>query len=66
MNNQEISIWEKINLAVEKVAECFGIGQGKIRELSDDSGCSYVLWVGNKHLIKRQVLENYLDVQYSI
>lgn len=66
MNSAQVPIWEKSNLTIEEAAAYFGIGQGKIRELTSEPDCPYVLWVGSKRLIKRHILEDYLDSQYSI
>lgn len=38
----------------------------KLREISDDENCKFVLWNGKKRLIKRKKLEEYLDNCYSI
>ena len=61
-----IPIWEKRNLTLEEAAEYFGIGVSKIRELSNQEGCEFVLWIGTKRLIKRRKLEQYLDDAKSI
>ncbi|MDO4831642.1 MAG: excisionase [Clostridia bacterium] len=61
-----IPIWEKRNLTLEEAAEYFGIGVSKIRELSNQEGCEFVLWIGTKRLIKRTKLEQYLDDAKSI
>ena len=57
----EIPIYEKSNLTLEEAACYFNIGINKLRELSDDKNCTFVLWVGNKRLIKRKLLEEYLS-----
>ena len=44
--------WEKYALTVDEAAAYFGIGEKKIRELSRGPDCRFVLWVGNKRLIK--------------
>ena len=59
-------IWEKSNLTVEEAAAYFGIGRGKLREISDSEDCSFVLWIGNKRLIKRKKLDEFLERMYSI
>lgn len=61
-----IPIWEKSNLTLDEAAAYFGIGTGKLRELTNQKNCSFVLWVGSKRLIKRKVLDKYLEAQYSI
>lgn len=62
----EVPIYEKSNLTLEEAAAYFNIGINKLREISDDSRCNFVLWVGNKRLIKRKQLEDYLSRTYSI
>ena len=62
----EIPIYEKSNLTLEEAASYFNIGINKLRELSDDEKCTFVLWVGNKRLIKRKQFEDYLSKIYSI
>ena len=58
--------WEKYALTVDEAAAYFGIGEKKIRELSRGSDCRFVLWVGNKRLIKREQFEKYLSSAYSV
>ena len=62
----EVPIYKKANLTLEEAAAYFNIGVNKLRELSDDDKCVFVLWVGNKRLIKRKQLEEYLSKTYSI
>lgn len=62
----EVPIWEKSNLTLEEAAAYFNIGQNKLRELTNDKNCSFVIWVGTKRLIKRLKLEEYLAKAYSI
>ena len=59
-------IWEKSNLTIEEAAAYSGIGINKIRELSNDEQCKFVLWVGSKRLIKRRLFDTYIERQYSI
>lgn len=66
MTTKEVPIWEKMNLTLEEAAQYFGIGVNKLRELTDQENTNCVLWVGNKRLIKRKVLEAYLNKMYSI
>lgn len=61
-----IPIWQKANLTVEEAAAYSGIGQNKIRELSDQNSCPFVLWVGTKRMIKRRQFDNYIEKQFSI
>ena len=58
---KEIPIWEKSNLTIEEAALYSGIGQTKLRELTDHKDCPFVLWNGTKRLIKRRRLDEYTD-----
>lgn len=58
---KEIPIWEKNTLTLEEASAYFGIGVGKLREISNATSCTFVLWVGTKRLIKRRKLEEFLD-----
>ena len=62
----EVPIWEKSNLTLEEAAAYFGIGINRLRQLTDDGNCSFVLWCGSKRLIKRKKLDEYLAKTYSI
>ena len=62
----EVPIWEKANLTIEEAAAYFGIGQNRLRELTEDEQCKFVLFVGTKRLIKRRLFEQYLEQAYSI
>lgn len=64
--NNKVPIWEKSNLTLAEASEYSGIGINKIRELSNDENCKFVLWVGNKRLIKRRLFDLYIERQYSI
>ncbi|MBO5264919.1 MAG: excisionase family DNA-binding protein [Ruminococcus sp.] len=63
---KSIPIWEKSNLTLEEAAAYFGIGINKLRDLSNEHNCTFVLWCGSKRLIKRKQLEEYLSKAYSI
>lgn len=57
----EVPIWKKSNLTLEEAAAYSGIGINKLRKLSDDNECQFVLWNGSKRLIKRRKLDEYTD-----
>lgn len=63
---KQVPIWEKSNLTVEETAAYSGIGINKIREMSNGDNCPFVLWVGNKRLIKRRKFDEYVERQFSI
>lgn len=58
---QNVPIWEKSNLTLEKAAAYSGIGINKLRELSNEKNCRFVLWCRSKRLIKRKLLDEYIS-----
>ena len=63
---KHIPLWEKANLTLEEASLYFGIGQNKIRELTNADNCPYVIWCGNKRLIERKKFAEFLERMYSI
>ena len=43
-----------------------GIGINKLREITNEDRCKFVLWVGNKRLIKRRLFDQFIEQAYSI
>ncbi|RVU70721.1 MULTISPECIES: excisionase [Lactobacillus] len=66
MTKESVPIWHKTNLTIEEAAAYSNIGLHKLREITDDEDCNFVLWVGNKRLIKRVLFDKYLKDTYSI
>ena len=62
----EVPIWEKANLTFEEAAAYFGIDINKLRDLTSNDNCPYVLWIGSKRLIKRRAFERDLEMAFSI
>lgn len=56
----QVPVWQKTHLTLDEAAAYTGIGRDKLRELSDKSS-EIVLWVGNKRLLNRKKLDNYLE-----
>ena len=63
---KEIPFWEKSNLTLEEAAAYSGIGVNKLRELTNEEGCEFVLWVGSNRLIKKQKFNDFIEKSYSI
>lgn len=57
---------EKSNLTLEEASAYSGIGINKLRQLTNDERCEFVLWVGTKRLIKRRKLDEYMEKMYSV
>lgn len=62
---QEVPIWEKSNLTLAEASAYSGIGVNKLREITNNKKCRFVLWVGNKRLIKRRLLDEYIENEFS-
>lgn len=58
---QNIPVWEKITMTVEEAAEYSSIGINKIRDLSSDPRCNFVIYIGKKRLIKRREFEKFIS-----
>lgn len=63
---KEVPIWEKSNLTLEEAAAYSGIGINKLRDITNGEHCKLVLRVGSKRLIKRKLLDKYLEECYSL
>ena len=64
--SRQVPIWEKSNLTLEEAAAYSGIGINKLREITNEDKCKFVLWVGNKRLIKRRLFDCFVEQAYSI
>ena len=58
---KEVPIWEKVNLNLEEAAAYSNIGINKLREITNDEHCGFVLYVGNKRLIKRRPFDQFIE-----
>ena len=66
MQEKDVPIWHKSNLTLTEAAKYFNVGMDKLRKITNDEDCNFVLWVGKKRLIKRELMDEYLKKQYSI
>jgi len=61
-----VPIWEKALLTLTEAAEYSNVGINKLRDITNDENCPFVLFVGSKRLIKRKPFEAFLERAYSI
>lgn len=52
--------WLKLNLTKQEAAAYSNIGINKIEELLKNPKCNFVLYVGNKKLVKRKEFEQFI------
>lgn len=65
-NIKGVRVSEKAFLTLKEASEYFNIGQDKVRQLTDENDCDFVLFNGSKRLIKKKLMEEYLNRQFSI
>ena len=63
---KKVPIWRKTTLTLEEAAQYSNIGKNKIRELSDDPRCGFVIFVGRKRLIKRKEFEKFISQDIEV
>lgn len=62
----QVPLWHKMNLSIDEAVLYSGIGRAKLYEITNREGCSFVLWIGNRRVIKRKAFEEYMEKAYSI
>lgn len=55
-----VPLHEKTLLSVKEAAAHTGLGEKKLRKISDSKKCDFVLWNGSKRMFKREQLDAYL------
>ena len=63
---EDVPIWNKWLLSLPEAAAYTGIGMCKLREMSNEPGCDYIVWVGGRRLFKRLKLEEHLEKAWSV
>lgn len=66
LGEKSVPIQLKVLLTIEEAAVFTGIGQNKLREISNEDDCPFVLWNGSKRMFKREKLVNFLYSTFSI
>ena len=61
-----VPIWEKMTLTLEEAAAYSNIGINKIRELTKEIDCDFVVYIGKKRLIKRKEFERYVSERFVL
>ena len=63
----KVPLYQKYNLTIKESVEYFNIGEKSIRKVvADNPTADYILMVGNKVLIKRELFEKFIDETSSI
>lgn len=61
-----VPVWVKPYLTIDEATAYTGIGRDKLYEMASQEKCPFVLWVGNRRMIKRRVFDEYIEKMYSI
>lgn len=63
---EKVPIHLKVTLTIKEAAEYSNIGINKIENLLRTPRCPFVLYVGNKKLVKRKEFEKYISENVEI
>ncbi|MEE3467205.1 MAG: excisionase [Eubacterium sp.] len=66
MRELEIPIWEKAAMSIEEASAFSSIGIVKLRELTSDPRCPFVLHIGNKRIIKKKEFIEFISKEVEI
>lgn len=58
---EKVPIYQKQNLTLEEAAEYSHIGINRLTMLIKEPTCNFVLYVGNKRLIKRKLFDEFIE-----
>ena len=61
-----IPLDQKALLTLKEASVYTGIGINKLRDMSNERNCDYVLFVGRKRMFKREALLRFLEQSYSV
>ena len=66
MDKYDVRLCEKPTLTIEEAAFLYNIGESKLRKITEDDDCPFVLYIGRKRLIKRKQFDDYIAKAFSI
>lgn len=58
---EKVPIYQKQNITLEEAAEYSNIGINRLTMLIKEPTCNFVLYVGNKRLIKRKLFDEFIE-----
>ena len=62
----ELPLEAKPLLTLKEASQYTGIGINKLRDMSNERNCNYVLFVGRKRMFKRVALLKFLEIFCTI
>ena len=64
--DSNIPLDQKALLTLKEASVYTGLGINKLRDMSNERNCDYVLFVGRKRMFKREALLRFLEQSYSV
>jgi hypothetical protein len=61
-----VPLWERPILTFPEASQLFGIGINRLRRMAMEPDCDYVIWIGQRKMIKRVKFNDYLMNSYSV
>ena len=61
-----VPLWKRLTLSVLEASFYSGISRKKLAKLTDEPNCDFVMWVGEKKMIKRDKLDDFIDEAYML
>lgn len=65
-NFEKVPIYHKLNLTIREAAEYSNIGINHISKMLNDPYCTFVLFNGNRKLVKRKEFEEFISKSRTI
>lgn len=66
LREETVPLEMKPLLTLKEASIYTGIGINKLRDMSNERNCNYVLFVGRKRMFKRESLLKFLTESYSV
>lgn len=66
VKQSDIPLESKPLLTLKEASMYTGIGINKLREISNERNCDFVLFVGRKRMFKREALLQFIAESYSV
>ncbi len=56
-----VPIWKRTLITIDEAAAYTGIGVNRLRNMTAEPDCNFVIWIGGRRMIKRRKFDKYID-----
>ena len=63
---QEVELWNKVLLTLPEASKLSGIGINRLRQICLSPDANFIIWIGDRKMIKRSKFIEYLEAAYSL